>query len=54
MWLVTTEVLVEPGDIPSGSTKGFMNITTWGDSQDAVKEKISRYLQTFKWHLIAI
>lgn len=54
IWLVTSEVLVEPGDLPSGSTKGFVNITTWGDSIETIREKLSRYLETFKWHLISI
>lgn len=54
IWLVTSEILVEPGDVPSGSTKGFMNITTWADSIETIKEKLSRYLETFKWHLVSI
>jgi hypothetical protein len=54
IWLVTSEILVQPGDMPSGSTKGFVNITTWADSVETVREKLSRYLETFKWHLISI
>lgn len=54
IWLVTSEILMQPGDMPSGSTKGFMNITTWADSAENAKEKISRYLETFQWHLLSI
>jgi hypothetical protein len=54
IWLVTSEVLVEPGDLPSGSTKAFVNITTWADSVETIREKLSRYLETYKWHLISI
>jgi hypothetical protein len=52
--LVTAEILVEPGDLPSGSTKGFVNITTWADSIETIREKLSRYLKTFNWHPISI
>lgn len=54
MWLVTCEILVEPGDMPSGSTKGFVNVTTWADSTEAIREKLTRYLATFNWHLLSI
>jgi hypothetical protein len=54
IWLVTSEILVEPGDLPSGATKAFVNVTTWADSIDSIKEKLSRYLNTHKWHLISI
>ena len=54
IWITTCEVLVEPGDLPSGSTKAFAKITSWADSPEMVGEKISRYLQSFNWHLIAV
>jgi len=54
MWIATSEVLVEPGDLPSGSTKAFVNVTTWADSLDTVREKVSRCLESYKWHLISI
>jgi hypothetical protein len=41
IWMTTCEVLVEPGDLPSGSTKAFANITTWADSRDMARDKIS-------------
>ena len=54
IWLVTCEILVEPGDMPSGLTKGFVNVTTWADSVEGVREKVTRYLQTFNWHLLSV
>jgi len=54
IWKVLAEILVEPGDMPSGSTKGFMNVITWADSADQAKQKLARYLESFKWHLIDI
>lgn len=54
IWKVIAEILVEPGDMPSGSTKGFMTVTTWADSAQAAEGKLARYLESFKWHLIAI
>jgi hypothetical protein len=54
IWRVVAEVLVEPGDVPSGDTKGFLIVTTWADSLDTAQEKLSRYLESFKWHLISI
>jgi hypothetical protein len=54
MWMVTSEVLVQPGDLPSGYTKAFVNVTTWADSLETATEKVSRYLETFNWHSISI
>jgi hypothetical protein len=54
IWKVSAEILVEPGDLPSGSTKAFANILTWGDSVGGVQEKISQYLKSFKWELLSI
>jgi hypothetical protein len=54
MWKVVAEVLVTPGALASGDTKAFVPVTTWADSADAAREKLSRYLESFKWHLISI
>jgi hypothetical protein len=53
IWMAMCEVLVEPGDLPSGSTKAFANIMTWADSSDTAKDKISSYLESFRWHLVS-
>jgi hypothetical protein len=54
IWLVTSEVQVEPSDLPSGSTSAFVNVTTWADSIEAIREKLSFYLERYNWHLISI
>jgi hypothetical protein len=52
LWMVTCEVLVKPSELPSGNTKAFVNVLTWADSPQAAEGKISRYLESFEWHLI--
>ena len=54
IWTAVCEVLVEPGDLPSGNTKAFVRITTWADSLEAVREKVSRYLESHRWKLLSI
>ncbi len=54
IWKLVAEIVVEPGDMPSGLTKGFMNITTWADSAESAREKIARYIERFNWNVISI
>lgn len=54
IWKLVAEVLVEPGDMPSGLTKGFMNVTTWADSAELARDKLARYIERFNWHVISI
>ncbi len=54
LWLVVCEIAVEPGDLPSGVTRAFAKITTWGSSRSSVEEKLIRYLETYKWSLVSI
>lgn len=54
IWKVVAEILVEPGDMPSGLTKGFMNVTTWADSAESARGKLAKYIEQFKWHVISI
>jgi hypothetical protein len=54
IWKLVAEILMEPGDIPSGLTKGFMNVTTWADSAELATEKLTRYIEGFNWHVISI
>ncbi len=54
IWKLVAEILVEPGDMASGLTKGFMNVTTWADSAESARNKLSAYLERFNWHLISI
>jgi hypothetical protein len=54
IWLIRSEILVEPGDLPSGCTKAIVNVTTWAESAKGAREKLSRYLESFRWHLISV
>ncbi len=54
MWKLVAEVLVRPGDLPSGVTKAFVPVTTWADSADLAGEKLCQYLESFEWHVISI
>jgi hypothetical protein len=52
MWLVLTEIVAQTGDPPPKI--GFMNITTWADSEEAASSKIKQYLESFGWHLVSV
>jgi len=54
LWVITAEILVELGDLPSGDTKGFANIVTWADSPKTAQAKVSEVLQSYKWEVLGI
>ena len=54
VWITTAEVQVEPGDMPSGDTLGFMKVTMWASSRDDLTEKLEAYLSKYKWKLISM
>jgi|KBSMisStaDraftv2_1062788.scaffolds.fasta_scaffold136974_2 hypothetical protein len=54
IWILVVEVLVEPGDLPSGSTRAFTTITTWAESAQEAQEKLSAYLDTFNWKVLEV
>jgi hypothetical protein len=54
IWKLVAEIVVKPGDVPSGLTKGFMNVTTWAESAESAKEKFAKYIEQFNWHVISI
>jgi hypothetical protein len=54
IWKLVAEVFVKPGDMPSGLTKGFMNVTTWADSAELAGRKLAIYIERFNWHLISV
>ena len=54
IWKLVAEILVEPGDMSSGLTKGFVNVTTWAYSADSAREKLAQYIKRFNWHVIGI
>ena len=54
IWKLVAEISVKPGDMPSGLTKGFMNVTTWADSAESAEAKLANYISQFKWHVLSI
>ena len=54
LWVITAEILVEAGDLPSRETKGFANIVTWADSPTAAQQKVSEVLKSYEWELLGI
>jgi hypothetical protein len=54
VWITTVEVLVEPGDMPSGDVLGFLNITMWASSEEDLVERVNSYLSKYKWKLVSV
>ena len=52
LWVITAEVLVKPGDLASGDTKGFTNIVTWADSSKTAQKKVSEVLKSYGWEVL--
>jgi cob(I)alamin adenosyltransferase len=53
IWMVLIE-LVAQTDESAPSKIGFMNITTWADSQETAGARIQKYLESLGWHLVSI
>ena len=53
IWMTTAEVQVEPGDMPSGDTLGFMRVTMWAASRKDFLQKLEAYLAKYRWTLIS-
>jgi hypothetical protein len=54
VWITTAEVKVQPGDMPSGDTLGFMKITMWATSREDLTRKLKAYLAKYKWELVSM
>lgn len=54
LWIIHIELCVEPGDFASGDTIGFMNVVTWASLEEEAVQKLTTYLQTFKWHVLGV
>ena len=54
LWIITAEILLQPGDLPSGQTKGFTNVVTWADSSTAAQQKVSEVLKTYEWEVLGV
>jgi hypothetical protein len=53
VWMTTAEIQVEPGDMPSGDTLGFMRVTMWASSGEDFLQKLEAYLAKYKWKLLS-
>jgi hypothetical protein len=53
VWITTAEIEVEPGDMPSGDTLGFMRITMWASSQEDFLQRLRQYLGKYAWKLLS-
>jgi hypothetical protein len=54
IWIATVEVEVQPGDVPSGDTLGFMRITMWASSRQDFLRKVEHYFSQYSWRVISI
>jgi hypothetical protein len=54
VWITTAEIQVEPGDMPSGDTLGFMRVTMWASSHEDFVQKLEAYLAKYKWKLLSM
>jgi hypothetical protein len=54
VWITTAEVKVEPGDMPSGDTLGFMRITMWASSPEDFAQRLEAYLAKYRWKLLSM
>jgi hypothetical protein len=54
VWIAVAEIAMEPGDLPSGDTLGFMNITMWASSEADYVQKLKVYLAKYNWKLLSL
>ena len=54
LWVITAEILVQVGDLPSSETKGFTNVVTWADSPETAQQKVSEVLKSYGWEVLGI
>ncbi|HSS99600.1 MAG TPA: hypothetical protein VLK33_21340 [Terriglobales bacterium] len=54
IWIITAEILVKSGDLPSGDTKGFTNVVTWAASPETAQRKVSEVLKSYDWEVLEI
>lgn len=54
LWIVTAEILVKPGELASGETKGFTNVVTWADSSKMAQQKVLEVLKSYGWEVVGI
>ena len=53
MWMVLVELSGQMGENTPREI-GFMNITTWADSEETASTKIHAYLESLGWYVVSI
>jgi hypothetical protein len=53
VWITKAEVRAQPGDVPSGDTLGFMQITMWASSEQEFLERVRAYFDKYQWELLS-
>ena len=54
IWMVCIELIAKMGEAGSPPKIGFMNITTWADSNEGAVDKIREYVESLGWHLASV
>jgi hypothetical protein len=54
VWITTAEIVVRPGDAPSGDTLGFMRVTMWASSSEDFSQRLQDYLGKYDWQLLSM
>jgi hypothetical protein len=54
VWITTAEIQVQPEDMPSGDTLGFVRVTIWASSAESLLQKLEAYCSQYQWKLLSI
>jgi hypothetical protein len=54
VWIGTAEVQVQPEDMPSGDTLGFMRVTMWASTYESFVQKLTIYFTEYDWKLLSM
>jgi len=54
VWITLAEVGMEPEDMPSGDTLGFMWATLWASSAEDLSQRLEAYLGKYRWALLGM
>jgi hypothetical protein len=54
VWITKAEIEMQPGDVSSGNTLGFMRVTMWASSREDFIKKLESYLAEYSWKLLSM
>ena len=52
--MTTAEVKVQPEDMSSGDTLGFIKVTMWAPSHEEFCRRLEAYLTKYQWTLLSM